>query len=199
MCDQKELQTAFEVAMVIIQTACEAEKYMLLEIVEGSMNKIQIDDEVRYTDKYWRTKTAQMGNNPMIVTDVDGPTVYNSQTCQFLQTSPSVMEIVPLLESAGKSLSLSKPVTINLVSSIVSPAVSEQFKIRAMKCLLNNIDSLAQVDQSQLDQLNEFIAKASDDQWTLLSEVIKVNKEQKTVDKLIGEWSSYTINRNGKI
>ena len=61
------------------------------------------------------------------------------------------MEIVPLLESAGKSLSLSKPVTINLVSSIVSPAVSEQFKIRAMKCLLNNIDSLAQVEQSQLD------------------------------------------------
>jgi hypothetical protein len=38
-----------------------------------------------------------------------------------------------------------------LVSSIISPAVSEQFKIRAIKCLLNNIDSLAQVEQSQLD------------------------------------------------
>ena len=51
---------------------------MLLEIVEGSINKILIDDEVRYTDKYWRTKTAQMGNNPMIVTDAEGPTVYSS-------------------------------------------------------------------------------------------------------------------------
>ena len=78
MCDQKELTTAFELAMVVINTACEAEKYMLLEIVEGSINKILIDDEVRYTDKYWRTKTAQMGNSPMIVTDAEGPTVYNS-------------------------------------------------------------------------------------------------------------------------
>ena len=42
---------------------------MLLEIVGGSIDKIVIDDEVQYTDKYWRTKTAQKGNIPMVVTN----------------------------------------------------------------------------------------------------------------------------------
>jgi hypothetical protein len=31
---------------------------MLLEIIGGEIGKIAIDDEVRYADKYWRTKTA---------------------------------------------------------------------------------------------------------------------------------------------
>ena len=45
-----------------------------------------IDDEVRYTDKYWRTKTAQMGNTPMVVTEEqDAKSIeldlYNVQSC----------------------------------------------------------------------------------------------------------------------
>ena len=53
---------------------------MLLEILGGSIDKIVINDEVRYADKYQRTKTAQMGNSPLVVTsDTDGQLVlFNS-------------------------------------------------------------------------------------------------------------------------
>ena len=62
---------------------------MLLEIIGGEVGKIAIDDEVRYADKYWRTKTAQMGNIPMVVTDITNDTekpltLYNSQNCEFI-------------------------------------------------------------------------------------------------------------------
>ena len=46
-----------------------------------------------------------------------GPlTLYNSQNCQFVEAELCVLEMVPLLESAGKSIELSKQVTNNLVS-----------------------------------------------------------------------------------
>ena len=41
---------------------------MLFEIVGGSIGKIVLYDEVRYADKYSRTKTAQMVNTSMVVT-----------------------------------------------------------------------------------------------------------------------------------
>ena len=97
---------------------------MMFEIVGGSIRKIVIDDEVRFADKYMRTKTAQMENTHMIVTEtsekgedgVVGPlTLYNSQNCQFVEAELCVLEMVPLLESAGKSIELSKQVTNNLV------------------------------------------------------------------------------------
>ena len=44
--------------MLGIQTACKAEQEMMFEIIGGSIRKIVIDDEVRYADKYMRTKTA---------------------------------------------------------------------------------------------------------------------------------------------
>ena len=68
MIDQKSLCVNFEKAMLAITTACQAEKDMLLEIVGGSIDSVVIDDEVRYTEKYWRTKTAQRDNSTMIVT-----------------------------------------------------------------------------------------------------------------------------------
>ena len=46
-----------------------------------------------------------------------GPlTLYNSQNCQFVEAELCVLEMVPLLECAGKSIELSKQVTNNLVS-----------------------------------------------------------------------------------
>ena len=68
MIDQKSLCENFEKAMLAIQTACQAEKDMLLEIVGGSIDSVVIDDEVRYTEKYWRTKTALRENSTLIVT-----------------------------------------------------------------------------------------------------------------------------------
>ena len=67
MTNQVELRESFEKAILQIQTACQAEQDILFEIVGGSIGKIVIDDEVRYASEYYRTKTAQMGNNPMIV------------------------------------------------------------------------------------------------------------------------------------
>ena len=67
MVDQKTLIDSFENAMLTIQTACKGEQELLLEIMGGSIEKIVIDDEVQYADKYWRTKAAQSGNIPMTV------------------------------------------------------------------------------------------------------------------------------------
>ena len=80
MCDKAVFKTNFEKSMLAIETACLTEKYMLLEIAGGSIDRIVINDEVRYVDKYQRTKTAQMGNAPMVVTsDTDDQLIlYNS-------------------------------------------------------------------------------------------------------------------------
>ena len=56
--DQKVLTDGYEIAMLTIQTACKGEQELLLEIMDGSIGKIVIDDEVRFADKYWRTKAA---------------------------------------------------------------------------------------------------------------------------------------------
>ena len=87
MCDEAALKSNFESSMLAIQTACQAEQYMLLEILGGSIDRIVINDEVRYADKYQRTKTAQMGNSPLVVTsDTDGQLVlFNSQNCEFVK------------------------------------------------------------------------------------------------------------------
>ena len=60
---------------------------MLLEIAGGSIDRIVINDEVRYAGKYQRTKTAQMGNSPLVVTSDDNGQIilYNNQSCEFVK------------------------------------------------------------------------------------------------------------------
>ena len=108
--------------------------------------------------------------------------------------------MVPLLESAGKELELSKSVTINLVSQLTDQSSSEWFKIRAIKCLINNIACLGHLDQNQLNDLRTKLKEASDKQWDLLQEIIKWDKEPKNLrEKAIGRWSTMTLYRNGKV
>ena len=58
------------------------------------------------------TETPEQGEGESL-----GPlTLYNRQNCQFVEAELCVLEMVPLLESAGKSIELSKQVTNNLVS-----------------------------------------------------------------------------------
>lgn len=38
-----------------------------MELASASLEKICVDDEVRYTSKYWRTKTAELDSENMVV------------------------------------------------------------------------------------------------------------------------------------
>ena len=66
------MQKAFEQSILRIEYASYAEQDLLMEMVGASLDKLCVDDEVRYIDKYWRTKTAELENAPMIVVSTDG-------------------------------------------------------------------------------------------------------------------------------
>ena len=110
MCDEKIVQTAFDKVIVQIENASQAEQDLLMEMVGASVEKICINDEVRYMEKYYRTKTAEVDNSPMVVvktekidnklTDTNKTvTLYNRANCQFIEAMPSVLELVTLEES----------------------------------------------------------------------------------------------------
>ena len=41
-------------------------------MVGAWLDKICVDDEVRYVEKYWRTRTSELENLPMVVINTDG-------------------------------------------------------------------------------------------------------------------------------
>ena len=41
-------------------------------MVGASLDKICINDEVRFAEKYWHMKTSELENRPMIVISTDG-------------------------------------------------------------------------------------------------------------------------------
>ena len=78
-------------------------------MVGAWLDKICVDDEVRYVEKYWRTRTSELENLPMVVINTDGLnqspqtghtdrtiTVYNKSNSQFIEVVPSVLELITI-------------------------------------------------------------------------------------------------------
>ena len=52
-----------------------AERELVMTVAGGALENLCIDDEVRYVEKYWRTKTAELSDSEiMTVVKTDGLT-----------------------------------------------------------------------------------------------------------------------------
>ena len=53
--------------IIKLEEASKAEQELLMTIVGASFDRICVDDEVRYTSRYFKTKTYEFSNSPMTV------------------------------------------------------------------------------------------------------------------------------------